>query len=401
MMKTVGDGDGDSGSRSPSAERAQTVGSAGRSEGPLSRALADASSLATQGQLTESRLRAIADHHALPARLFRLFLARVEEMDLSIIDDPVEEGLDGDDDDLAGWDGDGFGEFLARTRHRVLTATEERALAQEIDAGQLARQALANHPDMPLAVQRDLGRRVRLGDRAFESFVLSNIRLVVSIAARHQQRGLELEDLVQEGLLGLRHAVEKFDYRRGLKFSTYATWWIRQSIGRAIDDQCSTVRIPVHTRESIRQVQRSERRLTAAHGRVATVAEVAESVHLPAARVRQLLALARPVVSLDAPVMGGDTSLSDRLGGDDPVPDKVNRTMLRRDLMALLDHLDERQRHLMGLRFGLEDGEVWTLDSIGTELGLTRERVRQLEATSLAALRPVAAHRQLNEYLGH
>jgi RNA polymerase primary sigma factor len=362
-------------------------------------ALAAASSAAAAGELTPTRLRELATEFAVPASCFKFFLQAVADLRLPMAEDRPADEDDDDDDSMHGWDADGFGEFLHRARHRVLSAAEERVLAQEIEAGQLCRMALAEHPELPAAVRRDLNRRVTVGERAFETFVLSNVRLVVSIASKAQHRGVELEDLVQEGLIGLRHAVEKFDYRRGLKFSTYATWWIRQTVGRAIDNQCSTVRVPVHTREAIRRARRAQLHLTATLGRAPTVAEVAGLMHLRSREVTELLELGRPTVSLDAPFPSGEGVHLDLLGDSTSVESVAERAMLGHDLARLLESLGDRERRLVRLRFGFEDGTVWTLDRIGDELNLTRERIRQLEATALKTLRPTARARHLDDYL--
>lgn len=373
----------------------------GMQEPRLTPAVEMAARLASEGVLTSERVRQLADEFRLPARTyaaFRTAVARlVTELDVSPSGDEAESDQADDNDDL-GWDADGFGEFLAKTKHEVLTAEDERHLAQQIELGELARQALESSHDLSPDVTRDLRQRVLEGERAFEAFMLSNMRLVVSVAAKHQNRGVELEDLVQEGFLGLRRAVEKFDHRLGFKFSTYATWWIRQSISRAIDNQCSTVRLPVHLRETIRRVRAARRRLASELQRTPSITEIATDVGMSERDVQRCFALAKSAVSLDAPLRNGWARRGDCLEGEEPI-DFVARSLMVVAVREALSGLSERDREVLSLRFGLADGRTRTLEEIGQAFGVTRERIRQIEAKALQRLRQPPLSETLRDFV--
>jgi RNA polymerase sigma factor (sigma-70 family) len=275
-------------------------------------------------------------------------------------------------------------------RYSLLTKEDEIRLAQAIEAGRAAETELAG--GLPLSPDRirELKRASKRGRSASEQFVQANLRLVVSIAKKYQSSDLPILDLIQEGNLGLMHAVEKFDWRRGFKFSTYATWWIRQAIGRGIDNWSRTVRLPVHAGDQVRRVLRAQGQLEGQLGRSPTTGELAGHLQMPAAEISALLALAVEPVSLAAPVgSDGDTELADIVAdASAPSPfDLVANGMLGDEIGKLLAGLDEREREILRLRYGLDRGDPRTLEQVGEALQLTRERIRQIERGALAKLR--------------
>ncbi len=295
----------------------------------------------------------------------------------------------------------------------LLTAEEEIDLARKMEAGATAREKIAllekkmeqADPSEKDEYQEEIDNQqdpLRSGDEAKKRLAEANLRLVVSIAKRYVGRGMLFLDLIQEGNLGLIKAVEKFDYRKGYKFSTYATWWIRQAITRAIADQARTIRIPVHMVETINKLIRVSRQLLQELGREPTPEEIAEEMNLPVERVREILKISQEPVSLETPIgEEEDSHLGDFIQDDNvPVPaDAAAFTLLKEQLVEVLGTLTEREQKVLRLRFGLDDGRARTLEEVGKEFNVTRERIRQIEAKALRKLRHPSRSRKLKDYL--
>ncbi|MEQ4205753.1 RNA polymerase sigma factor [Actinopolymorpha sp. B9G3] len=286
-------------------------------------------------------------------------------------------------------------------RVRLLTAAQEVELSRSIEAGLFAERSLVEGGTVD-ATPAELQALVRLGCEAKRHLIEANLRLVVSVAKRCTGRGLPLLDLIQEGNLGLIRAVEKFDYTRGYKFSTYATWWIRQAISRAIADQSRAIRVPVHVVDAINRILRAQRTLFQQLGRDPLIEEVAEAVALDPDRTSELLRLAREPVSLHTPIGEMEASeLGDLIEDLDAVAplEAAASSLMREHIDRALAQLGERERYVVQMRYGLTDGQVHTLEEVGRRFGVTRERVRQIEAKTLAKLRGGGWAPGLKEYL--
>lgn len=340
------------------------------------------------GRVQEADLHRAVEELRLPARFFAELIAHLDAIGVMVVD--------GDDTaDDTGFDRDGLSVFFERAAaHRILTAEEERALATTIAEGRLARDWL-DSGQVPEHAVPDLQRKVRAGEEASNEFVRCNLRLVVSIARKLQGRGLELEDLIQEGHFGLAAAVQKFDPDLGFKFSTYATWWIRQSVQRAIADRGSAIRLPVHMHERVVRYAAVVRALHGQFGRKPTEAELTSRLDWSLKELRDVERASRlKPDSLDKP-------FGDRLRAGDVVADQrvlppdeaAEVAAVGREVRSILGELSDRDRRVIELRFGLADGRIHTLEEIGQMFSLTRERIRQIEAKSLKTLRfPAMSH---------
>jgi len=329
------------------------------------------------------------------------------EDDLNLGDDEEEAEMTGREmvfDDLQNIDTDNtIGLYLKEvSRVPLLTAEEEVELAQRIERGRMAREELARG-NVSIRRRHELRRLIEDGWAAREHLITANSRLVISVAKKYMGRGVPFLDLIQEGNIGLIRATKKFDYRRGHKFSTYATWWIRQAVTRAIADQGRTIRVPVHMGDQINKLLRTQHQLTQRLGREPSVDELALALDVPPKKVENMIQVARRPLSLETPTDDEEDSvLGDFIEDDDaPPPDETaTYNLLREHLEEVLNSLPPREVRILQLRYGLLDGQAYTLEEVGRKMGVTRERVRQIEAQALSRLRHPTIRRKLRDYLG-
>ena len=292
--------------------------------------------------------------------------------------------------------------FREMGRARLLTAEEETELARQVVAARHARRRLRQDPDVDMAERARAKRVIRRGKQARRRMVEANTRLVISIAKRYIGQGVPFLDLIQEGNIGLMRAVDRFDPERGYKFSTYATWWIRQAVSRAVADQSRTIRLPVHVGEKLLRLRRASQMLEQELGRAPSPEEVADATELPAERVRGYLQVATQPLSLEQPVgEEEDSTLGQFIEDEDSPapPDAVELGLLRERINDLLDTLSPREARILRMRYGLYDGHSYTLKEIGDKFGLTRERIRQIEAEALSHLRHPSRSRLLRDFV--
>ncbi|BAJ63895.1 sigma-70 family RNA polymerase sigma factor [Anaerolinea thermophila] len=348
-----------------------------------------------------------------------LMSAGIPYLEDEIVEEPAEEELEAHEegaveeegeekslalDDLANIDTDDtIGLYLKEvSRVPLLTAEEEVELAQRIERGRMAREELARGNVSPKRRQ-ELRRLIEDGWAAREHLITANSRLVISVAKKYMGRGVPFLDLIQEGNIGLIRATKKFDYRRGHKFSTYATWWIRQAVTRAIADQGRTIRVPVHMGDQINKLLRVQHQLTQRLGREPSVEELAEALDVPPRKVENMIQVARRPLSLETPTDDEEDSVLGDFIEDEEAPppdDTATYNLLRQHLEEVLNTLPPREVRILQLRYGLLDGQAYTLEEVGRKMGVTRERVRQIEAQALSRLRHPSIRRKLRDYLG-
>lgn len=345
-------------------------------------------------------------------------LATLIEMGIEISDAELEEGIDEEteqkkvktvettatDIDLSAIDIDDSISLYLKEIGRIplLTAEQEVSLAKRMEAGRNAKRRLSRDGKLDSDERRELADLVKDGQAAQEHLIKANSRLVVSVAKKYVGRGVPFLDLIQEGNIGLIRAVKKFDYRRGYKFSTYATWWIRQAVTRAIADQGRTIRVPVHMYEQINRLARVSRQLVQELGRDPTVEEIAEELGVSPKKVERTIKVSQRPLSLEMPVGEEDDSfLGDFIEDSDaPSPtDQASQQLLRDQIEDIFVSLSPREVRILQLRFGLVDGYSYTLEEVGKKFGVTRERIRQIEAQALGRLRHPSRSRKLRDFL--
>jgi RNA polymerase primary sigma factor len=331
------------------------------------------------------------------------------EEEMSLAEDEENEESEGQEtglslDDLQNIDTDDtIGLYLKEvSRVPLLTAEEEVELAQRIERGRMAREELARG-NVSVRRRQELRRLIEDGWGAREHLITANSRLVISVAKKYMGRGVPFLDLIQEGNIGLIRATKKFDYRRGHKFSTYATWWIRQAVTRAIADQGRTIRVPVHMGDQINKLLRIQHQLTQRLGREPSVDELAIALDVPPKKVENMIQVARRPLSLETPTDDEEDSVLGDFIEDEEAPppdDSATYNLLREHLEEVLNGLPPREVRILQLRYGLLDGQAYTLEEVGRKMGVTRERVRQIEAQALSRLRHPSVRRKLRDYLG-
>ncbi len=349
-----------------------------------------------KGSLTNKDiLDAIGEIDFEPEQLEKLY-DTLESSGIEIVEEDIIDDLDIDVIEIENVDGEG-------TPHVVADSSDGVDSISIDDPVKVYLKEIGRVPLLTSEEEVELAIRISEGDvNAKRRLSEANLRLVVSIAKRYLGRGMHFLDLIQEGNLGLIKAVEKFDYTKGFKFSTYATWWIRQAITRAIADQARTIRIPVHMVETINKVKKVSSQLLHQNGHEPSADEIAEELDMPVEKVREIMRVAQEPVSLETPIgEEEDSHLGDFIPDDDaPAPaDAASHTMLREQLMEVLDTLTPREEKVLRLRFGLEDGRSRTLEEVGKEFNVTRERIRQIEAKALRKLRHPSRSKKLKDFL--
>jgi RNA polymerase primary sigma factor len=354
------------------------------------------------GELTLRDLRETLISADIGVELLPALVRRMADAKVDIVEDERDPRPAGPADS-----GSGTGDLVRLYLREIgkvplLNAEQEVDLSKRVEAGLFANHKLISGDEMGPAMRRDLKALVRDGRAAKQQLISANLRLVVSVAKKYTGRGMTLLDLVQEGNLGLIRAVEKFDYAKGYKFSTYATWWIRQAIGRAMADQARTIRIPVHLVEQLNRLTRQQRQLVTSLGREPTDEELAEALDISIEQVADLRRISQDTVSLETAVGDdGESVLGDFIEDADAVvpSDAAAFGAMQDELHGVLHSLPEREREVIRLRYGLVDGRQHTLAEVGSRLGLTRERIRQIEKETLRELRSGSTSRRLREYL--
>jgi RNA polymerase primary sigma factor len=360
-----------------------------------------------RGSLTMADVMVALDRADLPPEAIDAAVRALANEGVDVLDVPREEEADAELRNVEAEGRRAATSDLVRIYLReigrvpLLTAEDEVELAKAIEAGLFAEEKLGGGIPVLGAIHGDLELLVGEGVRAKQRLIEANLRLVVSIAKRYIGRGLVFLDLIQEGNLGLIRAVEKFDYTRGYKFSTYATWWIRQAITRAIADQARTIRVPVHMVETINKLARVQRQLHQELGREASTEEIAAEMELEPERVAEIQRIAQEPVSLQSPIGEEESDLGDFIEDADAVVpmEAAAFIMLQDQLERVLDQLAEREQRIIQLRFGLTDGHPRTLEEVGREFGVTRERIRQIESKTLAKLRHPSRAQMLRAFL--